>query len=356
MADELLGPGMLAALVGAGALGAVLGAAGTWGMLTGLGRQSPSRLRERLRVAERERDDLQARRGELPEEARGAFDAWLAYESQTRDALQRWEQQCDDLRRAAADAKGSALVERRYPVFLDGLSESGKTTFAWRLLKPTLSPEKLQVFSATPGAMRTPPLPIAMEEPRGEARVLHELYFYDTAGEKGATLVNCLQRYAQDRGQSTQKGVILFVWDCSKPVETNRSFLQGRVNNIYGADLARETVASIVVLFNKVDVIAPDLAGQKREEEVARQLAQLREEINANLMSKIVGDLDHPVEYTAGSMLSGAGIHLCYGLILSRFNLPSLFERPFEPLDSHGKSTPLARVDTKVYDRTRARP
>lgn len=355
MANELLTPGMIAALVGACLCGAILGGAGTWGSLTELGRHSPRRLRERLRIAEHERDALAARRGELPDEARGAFDAWLAYEAQTREALQRWERQCDELRRAAVDARGSALVERRYPVFLDGLSESGKTTFAWRLLKPTLSPEKLREVSATPGAMRTPPLPVAMEEPPGEPRVLHALYFYDTAGEKGSTLVNCLLRYNQDRGNSTQKGVILFVWDCSKPVEVNRAFLQGRVINIYGTDLAVSTVATVVVLFNKVDVIAPELAGQRREEEVARVLGQLREEINANLMNKIAADLDHPVEYAAGSMLSGAGIHQCYGLILGRFNLPSLFDRPFEPLDRHARSVPLSRVDTRVFERTRSR-
>ncbi|MCK6522137.1 hypothetical protein L6R49_11925, partial [Myxococcota bacterium] len=174
-------------------------------------------------------------------------------------------------------------------------------------------------------------------------------------GERGSTLLDCLERYQKDRGTSLQKGVILFVWDCSKPFEVNRDFLKGRVSNLYGSKLAISTVASIVVLFNKVDVLAPELVGSKREREIVGLLEVFRKEITSDVMNIIAAYLDTPVEYTAGSMLTGAGFQRCYGLILDRFQLPMLKNPNFDPLDGPPDQPPPEPVATKIFARARSR-
>jgi hypothetical protein len=355
MAEELLRSEMLVSLFGVGAFGILVGSLGAWGVITEIGKSNPSRLRDQLRVAENKLIALTSHPVELPPEARGAFEAWVSYEHQTREALERWKKRCDEVERSVELARSSALEERRHPVFLDGLSASGKTTFAWRLLMPSLSSEELQGIKATPDANRTPAVPIVLEDRKEGGRILHELYFYDTAGERGATLLNCLDRYHTDRGASKQKGVILFVWDCSKPFEVNRDFLKGRVSNLYGSKLAISTVASIVVLFNKVDVLAPELVGSKREREIVAMLEVFRKEITSDVMNSIAAYLDSPVEYTAGSMLTGAGFQRCYGLILDRFQLPMLKNPNFDPLDGPPNQPPPEPVATKSFARARSR-
>lgn len=327
---------MLETILISGVLGTVglgLGSLGTW---IAVRRSSTSQLNlvrgalteERSR-AERERDGYK----EIVSRCQTAFRAWLAYEDHTRRALQTWASRVADLEtRSSARQGGSSLVERRYPVFLDGCSGSGKTTFALSLLTPTWLQQGHPVPQANVHAVRTPPMPVAVEE-GGEGRsVLHTLFFYDTAGEVGAGLIDCCEQYRAERGKDAPQGVLLFVWDCAQPEETNKQFLRERVNNVWRSGLVKQTIRAVVVFFNKTDALeSPRGLGAPRRD-VREQLERFKQ--TAQSPGLLEPKLIPPggVHFADGSLINGAGLQACYGTILSLFGLSRLLDRKPVPV------------------------
>lgn len=326
---------MLETVVISGLIGTVglgLGSLGAWLVTQRQGAAQlgavTSRLERERERAEQERDSYR----DIVGRCQVAFRAWLAYEEQTRRSLQHWSRRYAELETRSSGAGLTGLMERRYPVFLDGCSGSGKTTFALSLLTPTWLQQGAPVLRATAQAIRTPPMPVAVEEgPEGNG-VLHTLFFYDTAGEVGAGLIDCCEQYRSDRGKDAPQGVLLFVWDCSQPEETNRQFLRERVNNVWRSGLVKQTIRSVVVFFNKTDALEASRPLGAPRRDVKEQLERFKQAAQGPGLLEARLLPPGGVHFADGSLLTGAGLQACYGLILSLFGLSRLLERKPTPI------------------------
>lgn len=337
--------------------GAALGALAWWIATRGADarqRREAARLiaeNNRLQSSQRQNVDELERLNSRVERGKLAFEAWTAYEEQTQRALELWR---DELRRARSEPGhvrgGGGLIERLYPVFLDGLPGSGKTTFALRLLNPA-AVEESYPQGATREAVRSPPIPVAIEDRSDNSRLLHALYFYDTVGEDGYTVFDCIQRYTETREDTSRRGVLLFVWDCSRTEQENVDHLRSHSNIVYRSKMTLSAIESFVVLFNKVDLLEQRLRKAGSQLTLSAELERLQKLVEGpTLLGSLRASFGVTPQFTSGSMLSGAGLHACYGLILRLFGLAELLQRLPEQIDvSRGSAAgalparPLAR-------------
>lgn len=269
-----------------------------------------------------------------------------------RDELSDLAGRCDQLRGVLDQVKRDSMILVRHTVFLDGMPRSGKTTFLERLVNPTATEDQLLAQESTANPYHSQPVPLCWEEVEGH-RVLHALDFVDIAGERGAGMADMLDQYEERLGNLRVAGlpppraVALVLWDTSVSNEDNLRFLSpARIEVIYGARKARGTLRSILVFLNKFDAQArgPDVA--LPEERIALHKRVVQKEAFER-----VAEMYPPLSFTAGSALTGAGVHTCLGEIVRALDLGHCFSRP--AADSRPALGQEAGLD-RVRQRSRA--
>jgi gas vesicle protein/signal recognition particle receptor subunit beta len=311
--------------------GALAGAAGAWLAARAQAREDAEALlaeRKRAEQLEAARDEVHARlvivqRHLQKREADLAAAASRAEDGALAEARQRCQELADRLEDAYQVMESMrvrlARAERRrddtrsipaiavHSVYLDGQSDSGKTTLVRRLTDATASPAQLEQLVASELPERSPPFPVGFEQgPAG--RTLHALSFYDTVGEKPETWLEGVLEHGQHGAQPT--AVALLVWDLTKPAEANLEYLSlSRIRLAYGMQQVRDAIPHVVILFNKQDV-----AGAS-DEELARLQTILRRDRFERLTRPPT------LSFCVGSAVTGEGMHHCLGRLITALDL-----------------------------------
>ncbi|HXH04345.1 MAG TPA: GTPase domain-containing protein [Candidatus Competibacteraceae bacterium] len=216
-------------------------------------------------------------------------------------------------------ALAEQLPETRvHTMLMDGMPGSGKSTFIARLISPVSTRQDLLQIAATTNEYQTLDAPLCWE--KGSNRTtLHTIRFFDVAGERGSTFIDALYKLA-DAGIRQPEVVLVVVWDlCDENYARNGHYLNDtRLEMAYGSKMAKSIVRSIIVFFNKVDLLAPEVAQARIEESKARLSALFRDKFEVGY-----GD----IHYFAGSAISGLHMHDCFGAIIKRLELEHNFEK-----------------------------
>jgi hypothetical protein len=231
------------------------------------------------------------------------------------------------LARTAAAAQARPPEIRSHTVLLDGVSESGKTTFMARLACPTMTADDLKKVPKTMRQDLSHEVPLCWERVGEEgAPVLHAMRFFDVAGEGPETVANAIDHLADELSSpDDQRHVVaVWVWDMSnRPGNRDRMSVQV-LRTLYRRDRARALVKRVVVFLNKLDLID----GVNGRGDHAQQLAEEEKYIRGVLDQIGAG---HEIQFHAGSALDGRGLQDAFGSIVKFFELeehyPKLNER-----------------------------
>ena len=287
--------------------------AGEWARRALVLQEQTDRLDAEIRERRAEVSKLGEERGQLQVQIDGA-----------KLLAQGQAQRIADLESQVASAEKRVPREKVHQVLMDGMSASGKSTLITRIVSPTLPAEKLADIVATGRAYSTRPLPVCWTQEKGEV-ILHNLQFWDIAGEMGSSFLNALHTIGGDGSTPTRTAVLLIVWDISDDnLGKNSIHLNPtRIEMAYGNLKAKEIISSVVVFFNKADTVDPRQLPDRIEAEIR--------DIRALFQSKFAGGYG-TLKFFHGAALDGRGIHDCLGEILRTLGL----EGGFEHIDGAG--------------------
>lgn len=236
---------------------------------------------------------------------------------------------------ATAEAKAREAADRQaapnlvvHTIVLDGVSESGKTTFMLRIAFPCAEQAQLINLDATAQEYLSRPLPLCFnwrggtpppptllrtEAPEG----VHALRFYDVSGERRRTHANAINTLAAN-GPRNGNVTALWVWDMTNESANKAHFDKDSVDYAYGSENA-QLIKHIVVFLNKVDVL--------RESKSAAEVAELiaAEERYIHDVIAMCFDKGMPVTIKHGSSLRGEGMFEAYGALLTSLGLGEHF-------------------------------
>jgi uncharacterized membrane-anchored protein YhcB (DUF1043 family) len=206
------------------------------------------------------------------------------------------------------EAQARIPLERRHTIFLDGMTSSGKTTFAQHLTNPLLTTDELinQMSTAFANAYDAMPLCIARSD---DGLVLHTLRFYDTVGEKPQTWTAAVLEQPLG-GMGTGSAISLLIWDLSESIEVNQEYLSSwRIKATYGLPPARAVIGHVVVLFNKIDH--------------ANAVGQDLQALESLIRHELFAALDDPpaLTFCSASAVTGEGIWQCLGEMIHALGL-----------------------------------
>jgi hypothetical protein len=326
-------------------VGLAVGLAATGGYLLGLWRFESRRRDELLtatRDAETERDGAVAAAALAAREladARGAAER----EAAEREAL-RATRPPRDAADGAPAAPAVPLIT--HTVLLDGVSNSGKSTLVHRLAFPCTDLEQLRRLPATQLPYRTRQMPLCFDvapaeaiEPEAGAEtaavgarpaaggapgqlVLHAQVLQDIAGEKDGDIVDVLESLAAERARMLgpeRPGavVVLVVWDMANPEASRDALTKSRLKAAYVNRHGRAMIRSVLVFFNKLDLltVAPERLRRLVDDERAHVESVLR---------AVFGDTVART-YLHGSALRGDGVIECQGAIYAALGLAAHF-------------------------------
>jgi hypothetical protein len=228
-----------------------------------------------------------------------------------QDRLQTELKQRDEMVARAAAAQAKPPEVRCHTVLLDGVSQSGKTTFMARLACPTMGEEQLKKIVKTRRQALTHEVPLCWERGADDVSspVLHALRFFDVAGEHPDNVINAIDELADDHGKDDQRRVVaLWVWDLNDRPANRDRINQQLLKALYRNNKAMGLVKNIVVFLNKADKVA-EKGDASLETIVAEDEGYIR-----NVLDQVGSG--HKVEFHHGSALNGRGLHDAFGSIV----------------------------------------
>lgn len=206
-----------------------------------------------------------------------------------------------------------------HTVLMDGISGAGKSSFIARLVSPILTSNDLGNITATVSEYQSLAIPICWE--RNDKTTLHSLRFFDIAGENSGTFVDALYALNNQNSNNNTDVILVIIWDISskkKWAENINHFNRQRVKATYGSKMASNIIRSIVVFFNKVDLVPSDQV----QESVSRAKEAIDNEFR-DIFEQGYGE----IKYVSGSVMTGQYIHDCLGVILKEFGLATNFHK-----------------------------
>ena len=199
-----------------------------------------------------------------------------------------------------------------HTILLDGVSGAGKTTCVARVLKPVMDKEGIEDLIATHQERLTERIPIC-EEYDGQATRMHYMRFFDVPGEQPESVINALY----DLDSRAEQVILLVIWDITKNHSGKAEFNKPRLKGVYRNKMAQKYVKSVVVFFNKTDMIETKTEIERKYNEAK----QILEPLFLHIFQDDVGE----IKYFRGSFLEGTGWFELYAQILREFDLERLY-------------------------------
>jgi hypothetical protein len=240
----------------------------------------------------------------------------IVYENRCNRLLKKLESQRLESRRQLEESAPRFIT---HTVLMDGISGSGKSSFIARLVSPVSTTSELQNMTATVSEYQSVDIPVCWEP--GERTILHSLRFFDVAGENSATVINALHTLSKQAPSGSPNVVLVIIWDISSQDKWGESFTHFNKQSLqatYGNEMALNTIRSIIVFFNKIDLVDEQTANQRIRYAEANFNKHFK-----NTFERGYGD----IQYISGSVLQGTRVHDCLGAILQKLGLAPNFHQ-----------------------------